>query len=381
MGNASWGSVRPGIIIELEQRCLKQMIVGKRKVAPTAFDEIDNGLEEDAHKLAVEREAARERLAKQREARELFSSISAQLSATIHSTLDHQLASPEQLLAQSGLNETQFLLLDILYKPDVALERLRLLITDLPWLSRDLLNVVNSSAFRHRRQNSAEIKVTESKLVLNFIGLANLQTLIPYFCLRHWLPQGQAHLSWTTRKVWRYTQQSGIAAKALAELNGLNPALAFSCTLLNQLGLIQVLKASAKVYEQVWSNWLKEANQSQDRALYDAVLATEFPAEYVYQQVVTHGGGLNWQLPRLLNFETSPLTQTLAELDNSLSYKDLSAYAALVARASCYAKVSLLDEMEAISFKEKRLMYDYHGLTEQELFHLQKQNYRKLQLI
>lgn len=111
------------------------------------------------------------------------------------------------------------------------------------------------------------------------------------------------------------------------------------------------------------------------------MIATEFPAKVVFEQVLNHGLKLNWQLLTLLEFEHSPLTLLLKELDQTLSYRELSPQAAIVARANCYAKVVLLEEMRHIEPQEKRLMFDYYELTEQEVLRLKAQNYRKLDLL
>ncbi|ASJ95602.1 HDOD domain-containing protein [Shewanella marisflavi] len=380
MAKSIAGGVRPGIIIDIEHRLLKQIIVGKQKAAASMFDDLDRELENDANKLDIERDAVFERLSKQIQARQVYEAVSAQLITTITTTLDNQLASPDLLIKQSGINENQMLMLELLYEKNLDLNRLRLLIADLPWLARDLTNMVNSPSFRHKRQHRSDVKVTEIKLVLNFIGVENLKLVIPYFCLRNWLPTGHANLLWTTRKLWRYAMLTGIAAKALAQLNELDIAQAYTSSLLHQLGISVVLKNSAKVYENIWGTWLREASASRDKELHDAVLATEFPAEEIYQQVLQHAHKLNWRLPELLDFNTSLLTQTQKELDTSLSYSELSEYAALVARASCFAKVLMLEEMRMISPKEKQLMFDYYLLSEQEQIRLKGQNYRKLDL-
>ncbi|GIU20216.1 histidine kinase [Shewanella colwelliana] len=381
MSKSVAGGVRPGVIIDIEHRLLKQLIVGKQKVAASMFDELDRELEGDANKLDIERDAVLERLTKQIQAKQVFEAVSAQLITTVKTTLDNQLASPELLLKHSGINETQMLMLEALHQKNIDLNRLRLLITDLPWLCRDLTNMVNSPTFRHKRQQRSDIKVTDIKLVLNFIGVENLRMLIPYYCLRNWLPTGHANLLWTTRKLWRYAMITGIAAKALAQLNEQDIALSYSCALLYQLGASVVLKNGAKVYESIWGNWLREASASRDKELYDAVLATEFPAEDVYQLVLLHSHQLNWQLLSLLNFGESELTKVQTELGNHLSYSELSTFGAIVARASCFAKVMMLEDMRMIDAKEKRLMYDYYELSEQEVIRLKGQNYRKLDLI
>lgn len=375
------GGVRPGKIIEIEHRLYQQLILGKQKASPTLLDELDLELEADANKLDVEREAILSRLLKQIQAREVFEAVSKQLHETVNNAIEHQLASPELVLAKSDINESQILLLELLLAKNLDATRLRPLISNLSWLCRDLINMVNSPSFRARRPQGSEVRVTDIKLVMNYIGIENLRTIIPYFCLRNWLPSGNAKLLWTTRKLWRYSIVSGIAANALAQLHNTDSALVYSSALLNQLGTSVVLSLSARLFDQTWGSWIREASSSRDKEVYDAVIATEFPAKAVFEQVLSHGLKLNWQLLELLKFENSPLTQLLKELDQTLSYRDLSFQAAIVARANCYAKVLLLEEMRQIDPQEKRLMFDYYELSEQEVLRLKAQNYRKLDLL
>jgi len=329
------GGVRPGKILEIEQRLYQQLILGKQKASPTLLDDLDRELEADANKLDVEREAVLSRLLKQIKAREVFEAISKQLIDTVNNAIEHQLASPELVLAKSDINESQILLLELLLAKNLDATRLRPLISNLGWLCRD----------------------------------------------RNWLPSGNAKLLWTTRKLWRYSIVSGIAANALAQLHNTDSALVYSGALLNQLGTSVVLSLSARLFDKTWGNWIREASSSRDKEVYDAVIATEFPAKAVFEQVLSHGHVLNWQLLELLKFENSPLTLLLKELDQTLTYRELSPPAALVARANCYAKVLLLEEMRQIEPQEKRLMFDYYELTEQEVLRLKAQNYRKLDLL
>ncbi|ACK48177.1 putative signal transduction protein [Shewanella baltica OS223] len=375
------GGVRPGKIIEIEHRLYQQLILGKHKASPTLLDDLDLELEADANKLDVEREAILARLMKQIKAKEVFEAVSSQLHETVNNAIEHQLASPELVLAKSEINESQILLLELLLAKNLDATRLRPLISNLSWLCRDLTNMVNSPSFRARRPQSSDVRVTDIKLVMNYIGIENLRTIIPYFCLRNWLPSANAKLLWTTRKLWRYSIVSGIAANALAQLHNTDSALVYSSALLNQLGTSVVLSLSARLFDQTWGAWIREASSSRDKEVYDAVIATEFPAKAVFEQVLSHGHKLNWQLLELLKFEASPLTGLLKELDLTLSYRELSPQSALVARANCYAKVVLLEEMRQIDPQEKRLMFDYYELTEQEVLRLKAQNYRKLDLL
>ncbi|MDO6776512.1 HDOD domain-containing protein [Shewanella sp. 3_MG-2023] len=374
------GGVRPGKVIEVERRLYKQLIMGKEKL-PSQLDDLDKQLEDDANKLEVERLAIKARLEEQARAQLVLQRISEQLTNTVISSLEHQLNSPQQMLAQSGLKESHILLLDLLLNKEPDLRRVRSLVENISWLSTDLINLINSSASSHRRPQRSEVKVTDIKLVLNYIGIENLQAVIPYFCLRHWLPSGNTNLIWASRKLWRYSMITAIAAKALAALHQKDVALVYSAALMKQLGAATILNASARQFENTWGTWLRETSAKGDKTLYDAVMASAFPAEEVFEQVMSYGEQLNWQLLDLMDFNQSQLTQVLKELDLNYHFSEFSTESAIVAKASCYAKVLILEQSRLIEPQEKRVLFDYYEFTEQELIRLKAQNYRKLNLV
>ena len=374
------GGVRPGKVIEIERRLYNQLIVGKQVVG-SMLDELNTEIEESANKLDIERKALKLRIEKQVQERNIYLEVSNHLTHTVNNAVEHQMAIPQSIIDSAGITESQILLLDLLLSPDLNLNRLRPIIEDNSWLCRDLINLINSPASRHRRPKNSDVQVTDIKLVINYIGLENLRLLIPYFCLRNWLPSGNANLLWITRKLWRYSIMSAIAAQALAELHNKEPSLTYTCALMYQFATSIILKQSGQIFDKTWGTWLREASQSRDKQVYDAIMATDFPAESVFEQVMQHGHTLNWQLLNLLKFEDSKMTSVLKELDHDYHFSELSADAAIVAKASCYAKVLLLEEQQLIDPQEKRIMFDYYEFSPQELLRLKGQNFRKLDLL
>jgi hypothetical protein len=374
------GGVRPGKVIEIERRLYTQLIVGKHK-AKAMLDELSAELEESANKLDIERQALKRRLEKQAKERNVYLEVSALLTRTVNNAIEHQLAYPQMILDGSEISQNQILLLDLLLQTDLNLNRLRPIIESISWLSRDLINLINSPASGHRRPKNADVQVTDIKLVLNYIGIENLRLLVPYFCLRNWLPSGNANLLWVMRKLWRYSMISAIAAQALAELHNKEPSLAYTSALMYQFSTSIILSLSGRAFEETWGTWLREASHSREKEVYDAIMATDFPAQAVLEQVIQHSHRLNWQLLTLLKFEDSPITLVLKELDHDYHFTELSADAAIVAKASCYAKVLLLEEQQQIDPQEKRIMFDYYQFSAQELIRLKQQNFRKLDLL
>lgn len=373
------GGVKPGSVLEIERRLYRQLIVGKQKTS-RLLDDLDQDLESIAFKLDIERAAVFERIERQQKAREVFDAVSAQLTDTIMDEIALTLSDMDRLIQRSNLTETQLALFEQLCKSSPDMGRVRLLMNGIGWLSRDLTNVVNSTAFRQRHPQRADVRVTDIKLVLNFIGVENLRQLVPYYSMRNWLPAGHSCLLWTNRKLWQYSLVCATAAKALAKLHERNETLAFISAMLEQFGITMVLGTAAAVYEKNWGNWLREASASRDKELYDAVMATEFPAERVLEQVLEHSATLAWAVPARLKFDNHEMVQNLKALDETLTIAELPVDAQILAKAACFAQVMTLEETKQLEPQEARLMYRYYGLSEQEIIRLKAQNYRKIDL-
>ncbi len=380
LGLSVAGGVKPGSVIEIEQRLYQQLILGKQRI-DSGDDELEPELEAVAFKLEVEREATLERLARQQQAKALYQRVSAQLTDTLAAELGNRLASIEEVTRLSGITDKQILLLELLQHPRLDLARLRPVVAEQNWLVRDLSSLVNSPSFRARRPQNLDVQLTDLKLVLSYIGVEHLRVLIPYYTCRHWLPTGHASLLWTVRKLWRFSQVQGIAARTLAKLHDLDAPMLYAVSLMQQLGISVLLSMSAKLFEQLRGSWLREASSDRDKALYDAIALCDFPAALVYSLVKQHALSLNWQLPTQLGFADAAMVTLLKERDTALGFSQLSPNAAVLAKADCFAKCFLLEEMRQLEFRDRRIMMAYHELTEQELIRLKGQNYRKPELL
>ncbi len=147
LGLSVAGGVKPGSVIEIEQRLYQQLILGKQRI-DSGDDELEPELEAVAFKLEVEREATLERLARQQQAKALYQRVSAQLTDTLAAELGNRLASIEEVTRLSGITDKQILLLELLQHPRLDLARLRPVVAEQSWLVRDLSSLVNSPSFR-----------------------------------------------------------------------------------------------------------------------------------------------------------------------------------------------------------------------------------------
>ncbi|QSX34345.1 HDOD domain-containing protein [Shewanella avicenniae] len=372
------GGAKPSAINDIEQRFYKQLISGQQRGAVS--NPLDAELEAIAHKIAVEREAAIKRLEKKQQAQQLVAQLTEQLTKLLQAELGNRLSQPQLFLKDSAVSDKQLLLLELLNSPRVDLNRIRPIVAEIGWLGRDITAIVNSPSFMARRQQHSDTQVNDLKVALAYIGLDNLRAYIPYYVCRYWLSQSPS-LLWVSRKVWRYSQLQGIAARALAELHQQDPTLFYTIALMKQLGMSVMLSVSADVFEQLRHTWMRQALVERDSALHDALSVCEFPLDLVWPMIAEQSLALTWKLPESLGFADVKAVSILRELTEAKGVVALSDDAKIIAKSSCYAKCMLLDEGQQLSFNERQLMYRYYELSEQEAIRLSGQNFRKTEAV
>ncbi|KFZ37516.1 hypothetical protein HR45_10940 [Shewanella mangrovi] len=368
------GGAKPSAINDIEQRFYQQLISGQQRGA--SLNPLESELEALAYKLEVERDAALKRLEKKQQAQQLIEQLGEQLTKLLLGELGNCLSQPQQFLKDSNVSDKQLLLLELLNSPRLDLNRLRPVIAEIGWLGRDLTTIVNSPSFMARRPQHSDTQVQDLKLVLAYIGLDNLRVYIPYYLCRHWLSPSPS-LLWVNRKVWRFSQLQGIAARALAQLHHQEHSLFYAIALMKQLGMSVMLGVSAGLFEQLRQTWMREAATEQDSALHDAVSVCQFPLAQVWPLIAEQSLALSWKLPESLGFGDAKAVEVLRELTETKGVFDLTDDAKLIAKAACYAKCLMLEEVQQLSFNERQLMYRYYELSEQEVIRLSAQNFRK----
>lgn len=220
------------------------------------------------------------------------------------------------------------------------------------------------------------MQVSDVKLVLNYIGLDLLRIYIPYYLCRHWL-SSHPSLVWVNRKIWRYSQQQGIAVRSLAQLHQQDSVKLYSVALMQQLGMSILLGVSANIYEQLRHTWMQEARKQRDVELHDAVSVCQLPLEEIWPMIAAQSAALTWQLPTALGFGDASAVNLLREVATSSGFSFLGEEAKTLEKSACYAKCMLLEDYQQLSFSDRQMMFSYHEISEQEQIRLSGQNFRR----
>ncbi|CCQ10800.1 FIG00535925: hypothetical protein [Pseudoalteromonas luteoviolacea B = ATCC 29581] len=284
-----------------------------------------------------------------------------------------------------GIQDTVPTILDILAVKSASVGRLEPLVNDLSWLGRDLVSLVNLPQYRKQSAKGTAVKVDTPALALRYLGLENLQLVIPTFSVRHWMPHATEPFPLLKRKLRDLSMSTAIAARQLAEVKGLNPQHAFTLGMLMDVGKIAVTRLYLRTFEQVWQNKVMIAREKNHKDLHTALMELS-PDPLFLRNLLMHDSiELSVQLIEKMAFRYLPFNAVMAQLaksylPNSGTVDDLLPLTELLKQAHGYAQYLLLKDSNLIEPDEAQMWFAYLNIDEALVDQLAKCSYQTLQL-
>ncbi|MFC0119309.1 HDOD domain-containing protein [Pseudoalteromonas xiamenensis] len=308
------------------------------------------------------------------------------LHQVIESAIENKKEDLEQLYTEVvGIQDTVPTILDILSVRSASVGRLEPLVNDLSWLGRDLVSLVNLPQYRKQSAKGTAVKVDTPALALRYLGLENLQFVIPTFAMRHWMPHATEPFPLLKRKLRDLSMSTAIAARQLAELEGVNPQHAFTLGMLMDLGKIAVTRLYLRTFEQVWQNKVMIAREKNHKDLHTALLELS-PDPLFLRNLLMHDSMiLSAKLIEKMAFRYLPFNAVMEELvamrsSNNDTLSDPLPLTRILTKAHGYAQYLLLKDSNLIEEDEAQMWFEHLGLDKSLLEHLGKYSYHTLQL-
>ncbi|MBY5993065.1 HDOD domain-containing protein [Ferrimonas balearica] len=306
-GNEAGHSDR--VTTDLRSRFLHYLML-ERAVPPTGDAPEPVDPEQWQHKLAVEQDALLARWQHRQQAQ-------AQRDAARHQFLNHfrrrlaqTLAEPGALIQDTALARPQFELLDLLLQPHPSRARVLGLLTDMSWLGEALLRHLNSPKERAQRR---DVAFTDARLACNYLGIEQLQALLPWLIFQHWGHSRHAQLGLRQRKLWRFAHQHGEAAAKVARARGVAPQAARLLALVRALDWVLALQLGAREFNRLQEHWLEEARREGAKAAHEAVFGLKLPGQPLVA-LLSQGAPWTLQLLKAFELEESRLYQEVRRL-------------------------------------------------------------------
>ncbi len=328
--------------------------------------------------LAVEEEANKSRIIKEHGHSHFKSQMMAKFYAKVTAKVNNEFDNKENLYANVlHIEDAAPAIMEILSVKAASIKRIAPLVSSLPWLADELVNLVNKPQYRKR----ADVQVTDSTLALTYVGLENLKLVMPTFMLKHWLPISTAPFALMKRKLWNDALSVALASQALAKEHELDPFTAFTAGMLSNIGLLAVTRCFLQTYNEMHKQELKTAYDERDKRLHDVLVDFDVSPELLHEQLVTRSSKVAADIVELMRFDRLNITETMFDLAYVTDLKKMSPIAKLVVKARAYVAFRSLAKDELITNDEAKILLSSAKLKQKEIALLKKSDIDHIKLI
>ncbi len=301
---------------------------------------------------------------------ELFYS---QVRSQVNDEFDNKTNLYHNVLCIEGAAPT---ILELLSLRATSINRIKPLATSLPWLSTDLVSLVNKSQYRKR----ADVQVNDAKLALSYIGLDNLKLVMPTFILKHWLPTSAAPHGLMKRKLWNDSLSVALAASALAQEKNLDRYTAFTTGMLSNVGQLAITRCFLNTYNDMYKEELRQAFEDKDKRLHNVLVKVENSPELLLEQLILRSSKLSADLIELMQFDRLPITEAMFDLAYSENITKMCPIAQIVAKAKAYVNNRSLSKASLIDDDETKQLFEVVELNKAEISLLNKSDIDHIKL-
>ncbi|ALQ06823.1 MULTISPECIES: HDOD domain-containing protein [Pseudoalteromonas] len=308
----------------------------------------------------------------------------AQASEVLHKAIEtaifKQLSDMDAVILNTlGIEDGIATILDLLAVKSATVGRLEPLVNDLSWLGRELVTLVNLPYYRKQRSKNTSVKVDSPALALRYIGLDNLQLVIPTFAVRHWMPHSTEPFSLLKRRLRDSAMANAIAAQKIAQINNVNDIHAFTLGMLLDVGRIALVRLYLKTFEQVWQRKVQIARQEQRKDLHTALLELKPDPLFLTTLLNNQSLAISAKVIEKMKFKYLPFQGVMQQLVNGVDKGDtMLPLTEVMLKARCYSQYLNLKEHQLIESDETTAWFSYFKFTKTELKTLETSNFTNL---
>jgi hypothetical protein len=327
--------------------------------------------------LAVEEEANKNKIIEEHGQTHFKAQMMDQFFGKVNKKLNIEFDNKENLYNNViNIEDAAPAILEILCLKAASIKRISPLINSLSWLSRDLISLVNKPQYRKR----ADVKVSDPNLAISYVGLDNLKLLMPTFILKHWLPVSTTPYSLMKRKLWNDSLSIALASSVLAKEEGMDEFTAFTTGMFSNIGLLAVTQCSLHNYHELYQKELRNAYESKDKKLHDALVEFDSSPDLLHNQLVTRHAQISADMVELMRLDRLQITEPIFDLAYATDHSKMNPIAQLVTKAKAYVVYRSLAKEELIDNDEAKALLSVARLTKKDITLLKKSDIDHIKL-
>ena len=270
-------------------------------------------------------------------------------------------------------------LLDVLYTRACSISRLVGHVEKIGWLETLVMRFVRQPKYHRSDTQGHAIVLKTLQGALRFIGIENLQILLPVLVAQHCMPKSTEAAPSLSKHLWLYTVGSANIAKALADSRDVLPHFAYNIGLLSVLGHIAVANTYLRAFDRELEAFIQRAEKTNNQA-YLQVLASLRPShKYIVALWNKHAMTINSEIFKSLRCRWLVIGSAFEESKriHVVSYKhlqqqDMNEMTKLLFSSQGYMRFKMLQKYRLIDDKASALYLRNFGITAGDISILSK---------
>lgn len=305
--------------------------------------------------LRVEKQAIRDKELNKKSEQNYIDSIRAMVHKSLQERLEERLKDLDDIyLKVLGADENLPPLIDILSVKASSISRIEPAASAMPWLYDDLMKMVNMPKYRRTDSRGKVISVDTMRVALSFLGVDNLKMVVPSLALRRWIPQITDPYPEIKSRLWESAIGTSMACKSIAEVSGVDAGHAFILGLLNDIGVIVLVRLYFRLFDEVQREALIEAHHGQKREEHAALTKITPSADFIIYLIEIYASKLSYALISKMNFRRVSISNAMDENVSNVALAEMSSLGKVLSQGSAYSRYRMLKSYKLINMEEAK---------------------------
>lgn len=314
--------------------------------------------------------------------KDFVQSISRKLHEEVMSRIEEEIEDIERLnLKMLQLTPEITEILDTLSTRAVSMTRLEPLISDVDWLSGEILSLVNNSKQRKRDRLGKAIRVDSLRMALSFLGIENLKLIVPYMLFKNMLPKHMEKYPFFKNKIWEHAMASALSCKEIARISDVDEYQAYLLGMMHEVGKLAIAKMYFRHFEEAHQDALVSAHEEMRRDDHMALLKIEASTDYWFTAMWRYSVPLSGRILEHMDFKRLMIAEPMTEYAAKLEFKNLSPLARVLSQGDGYAKYRVLKNYKLINIEYAKEYLKTFRMPKGSLAELKTKDLEKLPLV
>lgn len=373
------------ILQEIEHRFYNLLIGASqaKEVAGKKVEDQSNDATNDPNRklLQVEKVTQRNKNLHEKSQASFRESILSALHKTLEQRIVEDISDFPTVWELSRYDDLLTGVIDILHVKAASIGRIEPVVTELRWLKDDIIRLINLPQYRRTDRQGNPQRVESVRVALSYVGIENLQQVIPSFALRRMIPQITDPYPNLKKQLWEHSLGTALAAKKIAEINDENPSWAFIAGMFHDVGKLIVTRLYFKYFDSLQMDALKEAHEAKNIDEYDALREIKPSAEFLIELMQKYSPQLSKQVIDYIPFKRVMIREAIDEFFDKVPYKKMQAMSQILTQANGYSEFRMLKTHDLINLPEAKKFIIANNISPKSIASLKTVNMKKLNLV